>query len=712
MLNLFIPHSKVQKNRLIIRKTDERMAKYSRRGIISNFLVYTLCLVFSQDFIRDHQKMALSLTVGLFVLTVMRAYFLFRFEHIYPRAPAAWRNKYFTVTLLGACWWGLIMASLTLALDMQGAAPLMWLYTVIFFSTTAHAFAPYQRFLTVYQFLGIVPAACSAFFVGDVVGVFYGALLIMFFWILNHQCELMGKAYWEHLEADYALARKTESLEEERRGTKASVSLSKDYLSMLSQVLHNKDLSQDVKRSDAPPEPLTLVSLQKKIERVADNVADFQQVSNKDLEFENKIINVRHFLQSHVESLMDMAESSGIELDTALSPVLPSRIVVDSARLSQLVQTMLKSSIEQTDSGFVLLEVEFVREFESAGELHIGVLRQQAEQRKGFFQGKSDDSFKANLDLILAKGLAEAMDGALEISDWQTPESRSLRLRLPIKLAELDTRPEYHRLEYKGRTLLLVQPNGRWLDQKRLELDTMGFDVMTAHDFKRAFQLLQEAINSGKAIESVVYSYISSDTYATQFCKELSEHNDLRYTHQFVICADSARKSFKEKLNELTPLVHFVKKPSGIFEFEIAAGQVFENRTVDVGGEDNPNKPQDRVLWLALGKNFDNADKTQSGELIIDKVGDLKSLGKLMNERQYKLLVVELTQLESAERIPDIRKIEEKQGQSSLLPIVGLCEKKDERFMLEMGADHCIAIETLIAGDTTELRYWIKGRNH
>ena len=122
MLKLFEPQSKVQKDRQIIRETDMRMAKYSRRGLISNFLIYTLCLLVEQTFIQQYQTLAIVLTCGLLLATALRGYLLFRMDAIYPRAPNAWRNKYFIATLIGASWWGVILSSVTLVLDRLPAS--------------------------------------------------------------------------------------------------------------------------------------------------------------------------------------------------------------------------------------------------------------------------------------------------------------------------------------------------------------------------------------------------------------------------------------------------------------------------------------------------------------------------------------------------------------------------------------------------------------
>ena len=160
MLDFFQPATKVQKDKRIIKETDERMAKYSRRGIVVNFIVFVFCIL-SGDFLTRHPLLSLVLFAGIALFTIARGYYLYRFSVLYPKAPKKWRNKYFTVTLLGGLWWGVILASFTLTLGFKDQTYLIWVYTIVFFSTTASAFAPYSRFLSYYQFVAIIPAAIS-----------------------------------------------------------------------------------------------------------------------------------------------------------------------------------------------------------------------------------------------------------------------------------------------------------------------------------------------------------------------------------------------------------------------------------------------------------------------------------------------------------------------------------------------------------------------
>jgi hypothetical protein len=121
MFHFFVPVTKVQKDRAIMRETDARVAKYSRRGLILNFIVFVLCLAFG-DFQEKEHNLAIVLVTGLLLVTLVRSYYLFRFDTLYARAPTRWRNQYFFASCLGAAWWSVILVTLTWVQGMRDVA--------------------------------------------------------------------------------------------------------------------------------------------------------------------------------------------------------------------------------------------------------------------------------------------------------------------------------------------------------------------------------------------------------------------------------------------------------------------------------------------------------------------------------------------------------------------------------------------------------------
>ena len=712
MFKLFDPQSKIQKDRSIIKDTDLRMVKYSRRGLISNFLMYVLCLAFEGSFINEQQSMVIVLTVGLLLATLVRGYYLFRFDAIYPSGPAAWRSKYFVATLIGASWWGVILSSFTIFMDLKGEASLMWLYTVVFFATTAHAFAPFKRFLAVYQFIGIVPAAVCTFLVGEYIGVFYGLILLFFYFILKHHCALMSFDYWERLEAQYVLDKKSMSLEEEKRDTRASVQLTKEYIQILSRVLkplRTLDKEGDTKTSLSPRE----------LEQIGVNVEDFRAVLSKEVKLSEAVFNVRHLIQGIVRGYIAQFEKNSVGFDISLSPALPARMLGDSQTVVKVLSTIIESVIDSPEKCQFLLEVEFIRNYEESGDLLITLSRQFSGARAGLFgQGQSGDfSAAITLPLVLAKAYAELIDGELEIDDLGTSKSKYLVFRCPLTVAEVGARPEYHRLAYKGRPLLIIHENKNVLNQKRLDLEAMGFDVQTTDDFQSAYQILRGALAAGSAIQSIVFGTSPGDEDSLQFCNELLEHNELKYIQQFVIASVKGREYFTQFIVHQSPLIHYVDKPAGFFEFENAFCSVYELEPTEFSGEattaeaDSPAE-KSHILWFSLDKNYSNAFLYRSEHVSIETVSELKPLKKLLKEDNAELLVVECTDDECLQCIQAIRSEEKRRNSGNFLPIVGVGPNDKSVALLECGADHFIDREELKKDQLPKLDFWIKGGRH
>jgi signal transduction histidine kinase len=232
MFLFFTPTTKVQKDRRVMRDTDARVAKYSRRGLVLNFIVFALCLFFGDFSDREH-SLAIVLITGLLLVTLLRSYYLFRFDVLYARAPSRWRNQYFVASCLGAAWWSFILVSLTSTQGMRDETLIMWLYSVVFYSSVANVFAPYRRFLTLYLFIGQVPAAVTAILLGTVEGYLYGFIMLMFFFMLSHQAKVTSIAYWERLEANFTLREHARGLEHEQRSSQEASELKNEFLSHL-----------------------------------------------------------------------------------------------------------------------------------------------------------------------------------------------------------------------------------------------------------------------------------------------------------------------------------------------------------------------------------------------------------------------------------------------------------------------------------------------
>lgn len=698
MFSFFLPTSKVQKDRSIMRETDTRMAKYSRRGLLFNFLAYLICLVGGR-FIDENRDLTITLTIGLLFITIIRGFFLFRFDQLYPRAPQRWRNSYFIATLLGAFWWAVILVSITLKLDMKFEAPVLWLYTVVFFSTTAHAFAPYQKFLSYYQFVGLVPAAISAFFVNDFTAYLYGILLLVFYFVLTHQCRLISENYWERLEAAYALARKTQSIEEEKRDSRASVQLNREFLSYL-----RNDLQKILTEAREPILALdkgnidrhAIKRAERSFQKVFYNVCDFNSVLNKSLVLENKIFNIRHELQHIVAEFVDEAESSGVLIETALSPTLPMRLKGDASRLAQIIRTLTDLSVQSLDRGVVIIDVEFLREYEASGELYINISSYNQSQKKRFFSEEEGIAAKANLAYAVAKGLADLMSGGIEVSEISR-EAILYRLDAKFDVAEQAGHLDFHKNSFMGHSVMLVHSNRRVVDIKRRELTALGFEVFTESDYKRAQSQLANSYKEGRPIECVLYYFEEEDGDIREFNNNLVEHPELKYIHQ-LIAVSSRQQSLLKNLGFIdNEHMHLVDKPAGLFELESAFKEVYnEFNDMEVPIEDVPLQTYDEKEYpiLLISHNEDAEvqvkEKLEGMNIVLEMVQEEAKIESAFEKIQPELILVDCDEELSFIRVVDsIRNLEQKNDIEFYMPIIGISSSSNafESAAYELGVD-------------------------
>ncbi len=696
MFSFFVPVSKVQKDRRVIRETDMRMAKYSRRGLIVNFIAFLVCL-YGGQFLDENRELTIILTIGLLLATFFRGIYVFRFDHIYPHAPNKWRNHYFFATLVGAIWWSVIMCSITLVLEMKHEAPLFWLYTVVFFSTTAHAFAPYQKFLSVYQFLGQIPAAVAALILGTTQGYLYGGLLIVFYLVLNHQCRLMSENYWERLEVSYMLSRKAVSLEEEKKDTRASVRLNLEFLKYLV-----KDFEALVSRSTG--------KIHEEQNTLFKSIKRFERILNKNLKIKNSVFNIRHEIQSIVADYIDQAEKKSVLIETSLSPTLPMRLRGDPQRLGGIVQNLIEINLKKMQSGLLLIEAEFIREYEHAGELYITVT-QICERQKGLFSRDKNAvlASEENLSYAVSQALAEIMEGSIEKLELPGREM-SYRFNAKLDIADKAGQLDFHRNSFSGRTVLLVNANATLVDMKRQALEALGFALVTETQYERALTVLLDSAKRDKPIEAVVYYFEDEGKEALEFHKSISAHKELHFVKQIIAVSSLQKAKLARRFKSNVQPVFLLNKPMGLFELESTFHRVFADKNDEDTSLEFNSHPNKCKLYVTSDSEelLNTAVQTlKHKQLEIQVFKDVEQLLKALPENPDVILMDVADRKEARTAISKIRKVERENSIETLVPILGVTKESRETCTdYDMGIDDKVELDDTPNEVISLLHYW------
>jgi len=699
MSHFFQPNSKVQKDRHIMRETDSRMAKYSRRGLIFNFIAFLVCLL-SGRFVDENLELTVVLASGLLLVTFLRGYYLFRFDQHYPRGPARWRNVYFVVTLLGAVWWGVILFSVTLTLGLKDETPLLWLYTVVFFSTTAHAFAPYHRFLSYYQFCGLVPAAAAAVIVGEWSGYVYGALMLTFYLILSHQCRLISDNYWEKLEAGYALGKRSGHDDNERSHSQSGAILNREFIEGLEVEL--AEISTNSNDASA------VMSLNK----LKDSVQLFKDVQSKSLAQSQRVFNIRHELQSVVAEFVNLAEQNDIQLDTSLSTNLPLRLKGDAQRFGQIVRTVISQCLNNSLSNTMILEAQFRREYESAGELHISIKQQKNKSTSiPFFSDADNTEFPPSLDLAIAKSMAELLGGELEVIEL-AGKDYEIRFMSRLDIVDRGGQLDFHKNRFQGNKILFATNSAQIASIKRDELDALGFTTHTETHFKKVAPVLTQQIRSGNAVENILIYHDAKDEHCVRLMEDLKEADELRGLNKIIASSEDVhveliKAGYTEESN-----FFFVPKPLGLFELESTFDYMY-----GIKGDEDALRLCKKGTVIIVG----NDDATKGVSLHCEDLpnqkiirSDIQSLEKNLAMAFNIMVVVPCFESEPPMAALDIiRQFEERERQSdndTFVPVIGVgdrgCSCKDIA-AFEIGFDDYIEMDSARSANiTSTLRYW------
>lgn len=522
MLHFFVPVSKVQKDRQIMRDTDARVAKYSRRGLVLNFLVFVLCLAFG-DFIDREQNLAVVLVIGLLMVTLLRSYYLFRFDVLYARAPTRWRNQYFVASCLGAAWWSIILVSLTWVQGMRDETLVMWLYSVVFYSSVSNVFAPYRHFLIIYLFIGQVPAAITAMLLGDVDGYLYGSIMLVFYLMLSHQAKVTSFSYWERLEANYALRERAKGLEHEQRNSKAAIELKDEFLvnlgqefrSSLSDILGTLTLIDNDRLSEKQRELLTMAS--KAGERQLDlvnNVVDFSKITTKTLRLEESIFDLRRTLEKQVEDFSLDAHQQGVELYYLFDPQMPSRVRGDVVRLGQIFSTLLNHALKTAAIDHVFIEARFNQDTgqDDVGELQIIISNSEKSTAKNEDEKaplSDTEDRHMGIGISICKGLAACMDGSVHLMENHERGNR-IFINLKLEVISHDERRFGSEQKLRGKHVLLVDFPESTAIALVEEVTTWGMTATTANGYDQVLEKLTNFQHNKPVDVLLIYSRINN----------------------------------------------------------------------------------------------------------------------------------------------------------------------------------------------------------
>lgn len=630
-----------------MRETDARVAKYSRRGLILNFIVFVLCLAFG-DFQEKEHNLAIVLVTGLLLVTLVRSYYLFRFDALYARAPTRWRNQYFFASCLGAAWWSVILVTLTWVQGMQDETLVMWLYSVVFYSSVSNVFAPYRHFLSLYLAIGQIPAAITAILLGTAEGALYGSIMVVFYIMLSHQGKVTSMAYWERLEAHYALRERAQGLENEKRSSQAQIELKNEFLvnlgqeirSSISDVMSTLSLIDDSQLSEHHRE--LLATANKATGRQIDlvnNVVDFSKITTKTLLLDEVEFDLRRVLEKFVQDFTLDAHQQGIELYYSFDPNMPLRVKGDVTRLNQILATLLNHTLRASRLDHVYIEARFHQEQDDFGELQV-IISDSEKNVGGENDPEARESNQKGIGLAICKGLAECMGGSIHLRENKNRGNR-IFINVALQVVSHEERRFGSEQKLRGKRALLVDLPDHNANALADEINAWGMTTTIVAGKEQAIAKLREQAANAVPFDVVFIFTRLNSMNGLAISHEITTQPDIADVKQIIAMGilQSDSPEMKSHLRS-NPQISIIEKPIMRRRLHDVAVQ----KLLNVNADDERKSIDKEVPGLAIVPRVLLVEDHRVDQMVISAM--LKKLGCYVQVVQNGLEAVEIVERE------------------------------------------------------------------
>ena len=227
-------------------------------------------------------------------------------------------------------------------------------------------------------------------------------------------------------------------------------------------------------------------------------ILDFSKIEAGHLTLETSPTALKPLIDSVVVLLAPRAKVKGLTLTVNVDPLVPAWVLVDAARLRQILLNLIANAIKFTDHGEVSVKVSSTVEQLLFEVIDTGCGLSEQQQKRLFepFQ-QADESVArrfggTGLGLAICKRLSEAMQGRLGVKS-QLGQGSTFWCQLPLVEADpvsasLPVMPKH---DFSGTTLLLVEDNAVNRKVAIGLLSRLGCDVIWAENGHDALAMAQ-----------------------------------------------------------------------------------------------------------------------------------------------------------------------------------------------------------------------------
>jgi PAS domain S-box-containing protein len=250
---------------------------------------------------------------------------------------------------------------------------------------------------------------------------------------------------------------------------------------------------------------------------IINDILDFSKIEAGKMHLEHIDFYLEDILQRLADQAVFRAQEKGLELLFDLNPQVPSALIGDPLRLSQILHNLLSNAIKFTEHGEITLRIRVEQQNDQqvwlqfeVNDTGIGMSPEQQQRLfQAFSQADSSTSRKyggTGLGLNICKQLTELLGGSIGL-DSEIGVGSTFYFRLPFALQQQQRQLTSDATLVHGMTVLVVDDNPTARDIIQSMLTSLKFHADTAANGAEALEKIQSAHHQGSPYQLVMMDW-------------------------------------------------------------------------------------------------------------------------------------------------------------------------------------------------------------
>lgn len=329
-------------------------------------------------------------------------------------------------------------------------------------------------------------------------------------------------------------------------------------------------------------------SASKALLAILNDILDYSKIEAGRVELEQREMSLETTLANALSLFGAQAEQKGLELVFDAPGELPSPLIGDPLRISQVLSNLLGNAVKFTAQGVVTLKVECTQLSErisrirfSVSDTGIGMTQAQMGQLfKPFSQADTSITRRyggTGLGLSITKNLVDLMGGTLSVTSTQGQGSTfSFEIDLPHDEKSSQKNPALQRIGITK--ALIVDDQNSAAQVLKLQLNSWGVSATVTLSGTKALSLLEQAEQEGHPYDLLLLDWRMPDMDGISVVKKLEQRiaaGGLKHMPVVMMVSAYSREQLLNRIGQLRVAAVLSKPvmPSSLFNTLLGLGE-------------------------------------------------------------------------------------------------------------------------------------------